>query len=137
MKRWRVVGGVVGVAVDNTRRDAAVVSPARDARVARACCCFLLLLVNHLHADPFPPASRLHLATPASSEPAAATSTGRTRREAYAGTVYGTSNIRAQLLHGPYHCHCFVSDDAHPWIQNMQVNTAVNIGWLTVWLLST
>ena len=39
---------------------------------------------------PFPLASRLRLATPASSEPAAAASTGQTRREVCAGTVYGT-----------------------------------------------
>lgn len=123
MERRRDGGGVVdGVAVDSTRR-AGVCVDVEMALVAQACCC----LVKHLHADPSLPAS-LPVAPCNACQPAA--STGQTRREVYAGAVYGTRIIWAQLLHVPHHCHCLASDDAHPWIQNMQVNTAVNTGRL-------
>lgn len=85
MKRWRGGDGVVGVAGDGTRRAGVCV----DVEVQASIVVVVWLNIS-TRTLPFPPACRLRLATPASSEPAAAASTGQTRREVCAGTVYGT-----------------------------------------------
>lgn len=62
---------------------------------------------------------------------------GQTRREVCAGTVYGTSNIRAQLLHVPDPRHCFPGDDMRAPLdsdhtfEHSKVNTALAGGWTT------